>query len=111
MQDPEIKKLLEDIKIGFSEHRDDVAQKIEETVKEVVNGKIDRLTQNFNEWKKTETEKRTVIENKLDEYMKTTEPVVRFFTDMTAAKKILFYTLSAITLIGGAWLAIKGMFK
>lgn len=110
MQDQEVKRLLEEINEGFKSHKDDIAKTVEDTVKDVVNGKIDRLTANFNEWKKTETEKRTAIEKQLNEYMVTTEPVVKFFTDMNSAKKILFYCLSAITLVGSTWLVIKGVF-
>lgn len=106
MQDQEVKRLLEEINEGFKSHRDDV----EETIRKTVNGKIDALTRNFNEWKVTETEKRTAIEKQLNEYMITTEPVVKFFTDMNTAKKILFYCLSAVTLVGSTWLVVKGVF-
>ena len=44
MEDPAIKKLLNEINDGFKSHRDDVAITVEKTVKEVVNGKIDALT-------------------------------------------------------------------
>lgn len=111
MEDPGIKKLLTEINEGFKSHRDDVAITVEKTVKEVVNGKIDKLTNNFNDWKKTETDKRTAIESKLDRYMETTQPVVDFFTNVTIGKKLFFYFLSGVSLLGGTILIIKQIFQ
>lgn len=112
--DLESKKLLGDIKTAFEGHNDTIIKTIEVTV----NGKIDKLTNNFNQWKEHETNERELVKERLDEYIlkteeyrKTTEPMIEFFNNMTGAKKVLFWGLGIFASIGGAILMGKEIFK
>ncbi len=112
--DLESKKLLEDIKKGFEAHNDTIIKTIEATV----NGKIDKLTNNFNHWKEHETNERSKIKQSLDEYVvqtdeyrKSTEPMIEFFNNMNGAKKVMFWGLSIFAGIGGAFLMVREILK
>lgn len=104
--DLESKKLLQDIKSAFAGHNDTIIKTIEKTV----NGKIDRLTVNFNEWKEHETDERLKIKTDLENYMARTEPMVKFFEEITSSKKVLFWLLGGLGTIGGFWLLVREIF-
>lgn len=109
--DTESKQLLQEIKQAFTTHKDEVGQKVEDTVKVVVNGKIDRLSATVKDWIEGETGKRLAIEKKLDDYMDTTQPMIDFFEDMTSSKRILLWLLGGLASIGGFYLMVREIFK
>jgi adenylate kinase family enzyme len=104
--DLEAKHLLEDIKKAFEGHTDNVV----ETIKATVNGKIDRLNQSVLLWQKEEAEKRNIIEQRLNEYMETTKPMIEFFEDITSSKRVLFWILGGFATIGAFYLMIREIF-
>lgn len=113
--DEESKHLLKDIKKAFESHKDEIASKIEETVKEVVNGRIDALRKEFEKnseesrrWRETQQERFENLEIQA-------KPVLDFFDDMGGAKRIaiLFIggIIAIITSVGGGILILKQLFK
>lgn len=112
--DLESRKLLEDIRRGFENHNDTIVQTIQTTV----NGKIDRLTSNFNQWKENETREREEVKRKLDEYVietekyrKSTEPMVNFFNDTSAFRRVSKWLLGGFVAVGAGYLMFKEIFK
>lgn len=117
--DEESKHLLKDIKKAFSAHKDEIAEKITETVKEVVpivvNGKIDALRREFEKNSDESRKWRETQEKKFESLQKEAQPVLDFFDDMGGAKRmaILFVggVVGIVTTIGGAILIIRELLK
>lgn len=117
--DEESKHLLKDIKEAFSTHKDEIASKIEQTVKEVVpivvNGKIDALRKEFEKNSEESRTWRQTQEKKFNDLQKEAQPVLDFFDDMGGAKRmaILFIggVVGIVTTIGGAVLIIRELLK
>jgi len=112
--DLESKKLLEDIKKGFEGHNDTLVKTIEKTV----NGKIDKLTHDFHEWKEKEAEKRQAINDKLDDYIEktnlyreSTQPMVEFFQDTSGFRKVIVWLFGGFVAVGGAYLMVKEILR
>lgn len=95
-------------------HVKELKDHVTEVIKLTVNGKIDRLTYDFADWKEVEAEKREAIDRKLDEYiaktteyMDSTKPMVEFFQNTTGFRKVTKWLFGFLVTVGGAYLLFK----
>ena len=112
--DLESRKLLEQIKVAFETHNDT----IRETIDKKFNGKMDRLMSDFDAWKKHETREREEVKKKLDAYIietenfrKTLDPMIQFFNDTSAFRRVSKWLLAGGVAIGGAYLMIREILR
>jgi hypothetical protein len=84
---------------------------VAEVIRLTVNGKIDKLTHEFADWKETEGMKRNAIELKLDEYIETTLPMVDFFQSTTGFRKVSKWIFGFLVAIAGAYLLAKEILR
>ena len=87
-----IEAILASHKEDYLESRERQIDLIKETIKTVVNGKIDRLTV------------------KLDDFIVRADPAVNFFENVTWSKKIILGAVIFVGAIASALLAIKQLY-